>query len=204
MAYTVAPAAPLTESADGGQTPGRRKRRWWRHLPTFDGPPPEIAHAVLERLLALLEAARDDLSDGWLQDGWQAAPAPGGQRILRTGLAAGLSGRPPADAVCLVAALIRAGARQGGDAETGRAIDVVHDALWETRGQPAATPGPSPLPVSSPQVRQAKVRELTRWNDARDRTSSDVMAVLDAAIARVIQDLAALPAPPRVPAGAPA
>lgn len=202
MSYTAAPA-PVTQSHDHGPTPGRRKSPWWRRLLTFDGPPPEIAHAVLERLLALLEAARADLSDGWLQDGWQATPTPGGQRILRTGLAAGLSARQPASAVCLVAALIRAGARQGGDAETGRAIDVVHDALWETRGQSAATPGPGPLPVSSPRVRQAKVQELTRWNDARHRTRSEVIAVLDGAIARVIQDLATLPAPPRVRASAP-
>lgn len=205
MAYTVAPAAPITQGADGGQTPGRRKRPWWRRLLTFDGPPPEIAHAVLERLLALLEAARADLSAGWLQDGWQATPTPDGHEILTTGLAAGLSVRQPASAVCLVAALIRAGARQGGsgDPETGRAIDVVYDALWESRGQPAATPGPNPLTVSPPHVRQARVQALTRWNDAPERTISDVTAVLDGAIARVIQDLAALPAPPRVPAAAP-
>lgn len=201
MAYTVAPAAPFPQSVDGGQTSGRRKRPWWRRLLTPAEVPPEVAHAVLERLLALLEAARGDLSAGWLQDGWQATSTPDGHEILTTGLAAGLSARQPASAVCLVAALIRAGAGQGGDAETGRAIDVVHDALWETRGQ--ATPGPAPLPVSSPQVRQAKVQELTRWNDARDRTGSDVIAVLDGAIARVIQDLAALPAPPRVPVSAP-
>jgi hypothetical protein len=205
MAYSVAPAAPVAQSADWGEAPGRRKSPWWRRLLTFDGPSPEIAHAVLERLLALLEAARGDLEAGWLQDGWHATSAPGGQQILTTGLAAGLSARQPASAVCLVAALIRAGVRQGGDAETGRAIDVVHDALWESRGQSVrATPGPGLFPVSSPQVRQAKVQELTRWNDARDRTGSEVIAVLDGAIARVIQDLAALPAPPRVPAGAPA
>ena len=50
--------------------------------------------------------------------------------------------------------------------------------------------------VSSPQVRQARVQALTRWNDARGRTSGEVLAVVDRAIARVIQDLAAIPAPP--------
>jgi hypothetical protein len=196
MAYPVVPAAPVTQSAECGQAPGRRKSPWWRRLLTSGEPSREIAHAVLERLLALLEAARGDLEAGWVQDGWQATEGTGGQRILATGLAAGLSARQPASAVCLVAALIRAGARQGGDAETGRAIDVVHDALWESRGQSAQpTPGPGPLPVSSPQVRQAKVQELTRWNDAQGRTGDEVTAVLDTAIARVIQDLAALPAP---------
>jgi len=65
-----------------------------------------------------------------------------------------------------------------------------------------ATPGPGVLTVSSPPVRQAKTQALTRWNDERGRTSDEVLAVTDRAIARVIQNLAALPAP-RVPAGAP-
>jgi hypothetical protein len=79
----------------------------------------------------------------------------------------------------------------------------VYDALWESRGQLAAVPGPGVLTVSSPQVRQAKTQALTRWNDAQGRTGGEVLAVLDRAIARVIQNLAALPAPP-VAAGAPA
>ena len=93
------------------------------------------------------------------------------------------------------AALIRAGSGQGGDSEAGRAIDAVYDALWESRGQAAATPRPGLLMVSSPQVRQARTQALTRWNDAQGRTSGEVLAVLDQAIARVIQDLAAIPAP---------
>jgi hypothetical protein len=51
------------------------------------------------------------------------------------------------------------------------------------------------LTVSSPQVRQARTQALTRWNDAQGRTSDEVLAILDRAIARVIQTLAALPAP---------
>ena len=183
--------------------PARRERpRWWRLLVL--GVPRqsllEIQHAVLERLLALLEAARADLSAGWVQDGWWATPAAGGQQILVTGLAAGVSAPHNADAVCLVGALIRAGAAQGGDSEAGRAIDAVYDALWESRGQPAAVTGM--LTVSSPQVRQARTQALTRWNDAQGRTSGEVLPVLDRAIARVIQTLAALPAP-RVAATAP-
>ena len=135
-----------------------------------------------------------------MQDGWWTSPADGGQQILVTGLAAGTSAPATAGAVCLVGALIRAGARQGGDSEAGRAIDVLYDALWESRGQPAAMPGPSVLAVSCPQVRQAKIQALTRWNDAQGRTGKEVLAVLDRAIARVIQNLAAIPAP-GVPAG---
>jgi hypothetical protein len=75
----------------------------------------------------------------------------------------------------------------------------VYDALWESQGQSVTTSGPGLLTVSSLPVRQARVQALTRWNDARGRTSDEVLAVLDRAIARVIQDLAAIPAP-RLPA----
>ena len=198
-------SVPAVTTPEDGTMPARRERpRWWRLLVL--GVPRqsllEIQHAVLERLLALLETARADLSAGWVQDGWWATPAAGGQRILVTGLAAGVSGPHNGDAACLVGALIRAGAAQGEDSEAGRAIDAVYDALWESRGQPANPTRPGLLTVSSPQVRQAKTRALTRWNDAQGRTSDEVLAVLDRATARVIQTLAALPAP-RAAAAAP-
>jgi hypothetical protein len=182
----------------------RREHAWRRRLralATARRSPDEAQRAGLERLLAVLEAARAELSAGWVQDGWWTSPAEGGEQILVTGLAASLSAPPTVGAVCVAGALIRVGAGQGGDSEAGRAIDVVYDALWEPRGQPAATPERSVLTVSSPQVRQAKVQALIRWNDAPGRTSDEVVAIVERAIARVIQNLAALPAP-RAPAGA--
>jgi hypothetical protein len=199
---TVSAAGAVTKGTDGGNMPARRGRPWWRRLrnPAVSRQPlHEIQHAGLERLLALLEAAYADLSAGWVQDGWWTRPANGGRQILATGLAAGPSAPEAVGAVCLVGALIRAGSRQDGDSEVGRAIDAVYDALWESRGQPTR---PGLLTVSSPQVRQAKTQALTRWNDAQGRTSNEVLAVLDRAIARIIQNLVALPAP-RVPASVP-
>ncbi len=197
-------SVPAVTAPQSGIIPARRERPWWRCLRAL-GPPrhslPEIQHAVLERLLALLEAARADLSAGWAQDGWWAIPAAGGQQILVTGLAAGASVPPNAGAACLVGALIRAGAGQGEGAEVGRAIDAVYDALWESRGQPATVTGM--LSVPSPQVRQARTQALTRWNDAQGRTSGEVLLVLDQAIARVIQTLAALPGPREAACGCP-
>jgi hypothetical protein len=187
---------PLTSRKTGGGTPGRRGRPWWRRLPALTAqPPPEVQHACLERLLALLEEARTDVSAGWVQGGWWATRTPDGRPAVLTGLAAGAAARGPVSAACLVGALIRAGSGPGGDSEAGRAIDAVYDALWEPQGQPAATPGPGLLMVSSSPVRQARVQTLTRWNDAAGRTGDEVLAVLDRAIARVIQDLAAIPAP---------
>lgn len=193
----VAVSSPAT-SAETGGGPAHRPRPWWRRLPALVAPPPlEVQHACLEQVRALLEAAHTELSAGWVQGGWWSSD--GGRHTVRNGLAAGASAGGPVSAACLVGALIRAGSGPGGDPETGRAIDAVYDALWESQGQPATTPGPGLLTVSSPPVRQARVQALTRWNDARGRTSGEVLAVLDRAIARVIQDLAALPAP-RLPA----
>lgn len=197
-------SAPAVTTPEGGVIPARRERPWRRRLHALGARRQsllEIQHAVLERVLALLEAARADLSAGWAQDGWWATPAVGGQHILATGLAAGGSAPHNADAVCLVGALIQAGAAQGRDAEVGRAIDAVYDALWESRGQPATAAGL--LSVSAPQVRLARTQALTRWNDAQGRTSDEVLAILDRAIARVIQTLAALPAPCKAACGCP-
>jgi hypothetical protein len=196
-AAAQAAAGTIPALAPDGDPPVRKRRSRWRlRWPQgWRTPPGELEHAVLERVLALLEEARADLSAGWVQDGWWGRPAGDGRQLVVTGLAAGPSVPGAAQAACLVGALIRAGAAQGGDSEAGRAIDAAYDALWESRGQPADTSGRSLLRVSSPQVRQAKVQALTRWNDARGRTASDVIAILDRAIARVIQNLAASPAP---------
>jgi len=155
----------------------------------------EFRRASLEQLLALLEAAREELEAGWVQGGWWSVSPGGGQRTMVSGLVAGACRPESVSAVCLVGALVRAGSGQGPGSEVGRAIDAVYDALWESRGQPAARPGPSAPPVSSPQVRLAHVQALTRWNDAKGRTSDEVVAILDRAISRTILSLAAIPAP---------
>ena len=197
--------ASETTFRPGRTAPEQQARPWWRRLPVRPAQPsPAFQHACLERLLTLLEAARSELSAGWVQGGWLAVTSPGRPPTVLTGPVAGASIRGPVSAVCLVGALIRAGsgaasgaASSGpaGDSESGRAIDAAYDALWESRGQPPARPGPGLLMVSSPQVRRSRVQALTRWNDAPGRTREDVLGVLDQAIARVIQDLAAIPGP---------
>lgn len=199
---TFAIYRPLTVREEGvttpqGGSPPRRRERLRRWCLLAAGPPRQsllgIQHEVLERVLALLEAAWADVSAGWAQDGWWATPAESGQHVLATGLAAGASAPHRADGVCLVGALIRAGAAQGPDSEFGRAVDAVYDALWESREQPDTVTGM--LTLSSPHVRQARARALTSWNDQQGRTSDEILSILDRAIARVMQTLAALPAP---------
>jgi hypothetical protein len=190
-------------ASDGTNRRAERKRPWWRRLRgllSVPQPPDELQHAVLERVLALLEGARAELTSGWVQGGWWTMPAGPGRQTLVRGLAGGPSNPRTVGAVCLVGALIRAGSQQGRDAEVGRAVDAVYEGLWESRGQPTITPGGLNV-VSSPQVRLAKVQWLTRWNDAPGRTTGEVLDVVDRAIAGVIQNLAALPAP-RVPVSA--
>jgi hypothetical protein len=110
----------------------------------------------------------------------------------------GDSGGSPAhvDGSCLVGALARGGP------QVGRAVDAVYDALWASRGQPG-TPRVGGLPpVPSPEVRTARVRTLTQWNDQAGRTQEEVLALVDSAISATIMDLMSAPRPP-APAEAP-
>ena len=64
-----------------------------------------------------------------------------------------------------------------------------------------------PLPARSPEVRLARVRTLTQWNDQSGRTGAEVLAVVDRAISATIMDLmsaprAAQPTPAEAPASA--
>jgi hypothetical protein len=194
------PAVPaaVDTTAPGPHRSPRLRRPWWRlwirSAPRR--PVGEFRRTTLQRLLALLEAARQELAAGWVQGGWWSVSPGGGRRTALSGVAAGAAPPESVRAVCLVGALVRAGSGQGTDSELGRAIGVVHDALWESRGHPAARPGPNPPVVPSPQTRLAQIQTLTRWNDAQGRTSDEVFAILDLAISRTIQSLAASPAPP--------
>jgi hypothetical protein len=54
-----------------------------------------------------------------------------------------------------------------------------------------------------PDVRLARVRTLTQWNDRPVRTHDEVLAVVDRAISATIMDLMAAPRPAQAePAGA--
>jgi len=170
---------------------------WWRRLRRRLMPPPdaELVLAQLDRQLAVLEEARAELEAGWVQGGWWAVSSADGSLRLVTGAAA--AGGTPAhvDGACLVGALVRAG---GPDA--GRAVDAVYDALWASRGQPDL---PGPRPVPSPDVRLARVRTLTRWNDQAHRTQAEVLGLVDQAISATVIDLMTAPRPARAePAGA--
>jgi hypothetical protein len=171
-------------------------------------PPPKAIpdqRHELDQQLAVLEGARAELEAGWVQGSWWAVTAGEGPGHV--------------DGVCLVGALVRAGTGRGAgvsrsagtgrgtstggnsgtgrnsetseNAATGRAVDAVYDALWASRGQPA----PARQLIPSPQVRLARVRMLTQWNDRPGRTKAEVTTVVDHAISATILALMATPSP---------
>jgi hypothetical protein len=192
MARRQAQSAVSRETNEPGE-PGWWRRLWCRLMPPPDA---DLIADQLNRQLSVLEGARAGLEAGWVQGGWWTVSSREGSPRLVNGYAA--AGGTPAhvDGACLVGALVRAG---GPDA--GRAVDAVYDALWASRGQPDL---PGPRPVPSPDVRLARVRTLTHWNDQAERTQADVLALVDQAISATIMDLMSAPGSARTePARAP-
>ena len=178
-------AAPHEHVADA---PGWWQRVWRRLMPPLSA---ELVLDQLNRQLTVLEGARAELEGGWVQGGWWSVTSADGNQRLVTGYAAASGGSPAhVYGSCLVGALARAGP------DVGRAVDAVYDALWASRGQ-ASQPRPGGLPpVPSPEVRLARVRTLTQWNDQAGRTREEVLAMLDQAISATIMDLMSAPRPP--------
>jgi hypothetical protein len=187
MMRPVESVAPREHVADA---PG-----WWHRVRRRLMSPPsaELVMDQLNRQLAVLEGARAELEVGWVQGGWWSVTSADGNQRLVTGYAAAGGGRPDhVDGSCLVGAL----ARSGSPSDAGRAVDAVYDALWASRDQPDATRDGGLPPVPAPEVRLARVRTLTHWNDRAERTQEEVLAVVDRAISATIMDMLSAPRPP--------
>jgi hypothetical protein len=189
-------------AAPAGRGDGARERGWWRRVWQWlmPGPDAELALARLNRRLAVLEGARAELEAGWVQGGWWTVSLGDGTPRRVTGYAAA-GGHPDRVAgVCLVGALVRAGSQLPDAAShVGQAVDAAHDALWVSWGHSGA---PRPCGLPAPEVRRARVRTLTQWNDQPERTAAEVLAVVDRAISATIMDLMSVPRPARAePAG---
>jgi hypothetical protein len=186
-------AAPHEHVADA---PGWWRRVWRRLMPPLSA---ELVLDQLNRQLAVLEGARAELEVGWVQGGWWSVTSADGNQRLVTGYAAAGGGSPDhVDGSCLVGAL----ARVGSPSDVGRAVDAVYDTLWASRDQPGAPRDGGLPPVPAPEVRLARVRTLTQWNDQAGRTQEEVLTVVDRAISATIMDLMSAPRPP-APADAP-
>jgi hypothetical protein len=199
------PTLPHHVAAGDG---GAREASWWRRVwqRLMPAPSAELVLAQLNRQLAVLEGARTELETGWVQGGWWTVGSSDGGPRLVTGYAAAGGNPDHVDGVCLVGAMVRAGSQlPDARSNVGRAVDAVYDALWTSRDQPGG-PLPSGLPpVPPPEVRLARVRTLTQWNDRAERTRAEVLSVVDRAISATIMDLMSAPRPaPAEPVGAPA
>jgi hypothetical protein len=133
--------------------------------------------------LAVLSAARGVVDRGWVQNRWYVIQTPGGRRRpFRPAFSTRLDHTLVVQA-CLVGAVFHAAWQQSSERE--HAYPAI-DALWYTLQEGDATVGSEPLNrVSSPRVRAARIRDLTIWNDRRDRTKDHVLHLLDRTAARV-------------------
>jgi len=144
---------------------------------------------------AVLDGARSLIERGWLQHGWYLTNRPRPRSLLAR--LRQVERTPSMDEVrraCLVAAVAvsaHGGGRSDPVTDAGPALDLVWDALWETRGYTGA---PAADRVPAPDVRAARMRELVRWNDSAERTRDDVLDLLDRAISRGIIGAVGAPA----------
>ncbi|MFI7600492.1 hypothetical protein [Actinoplanes sp. NPDC049681] len=161
----------MTPTIGGTRTrgrPARRRRSLLDRIRVFQRPEPQARpwHGRPDEAYRVLEDARAVLAQGWIQNRWF------------------VSG--PAPAACLVGAVVHA-ARQGGPGDpavkAGPALDYLWDAWQESRGLGGAGIAAWAAPR---ELRMARVRDLTRWNDQRGRTREEVLGLVDLAASRAI------------------
>ena len=132
----------------------------------------------------VLEDARAVIAQGWIQDHWfgrRPASSPLGAQSSRP--SHGLDGVASA---CLVGAVVYAAQQRGsGDqlVKAGPALDYLWDAWQESRGLGGTGVAGRAAPW---ELRMARVRELTRWNDQPGRTREEVLGLVDLAASRAV------------------
>lgn len=133
-----------------------------------------VAHLhELDDLQRLLTDARGVVERGWIQHSWFAYLDEHGRvRKASSAAAMDVQGRPLV-AACLVGAVVSAagGPQVVHSQQVQRALDLVWHALAADEGQPVAW-------CPAPDLRMARVRDLTSWNDGPARTSAEVASLL--------------------------
>jgi hypothetical protein len=130
--------------------------------------------AELTRIEGLLVAAQAIVGEDWVQHAWFRYQDTEGRTRLATAHDLGrMTGRPVVGA-CLVGAEVQAGGGVG--AATSQLVARSLDLTWHTLRDACGVVEWCP----SPPVRQARVRDLTRWNDAPGRDAGQVAALLAA------------------------
>jgi hypothetical protein len=132
--------------------------------------------AELHHIAALLADAAVTVRRGWVQSTWYVVDRQ----------------RGALEGACLVGAIVHAGG--GPAAAHSQLVQRTLDLTWHTLFQGQDRPMPW---CPAPSVRQACVRDLTRWNDQPGRTVAQVLALLDAT--RAAARAESLRLQPRVP-----
>ncbi|KQO64553.1 DUF6197 family protein [Curtobacterium sp. Leaf261] len=129
--------------------------------------------AELGQLQELIGDARTVVDRGWVQHAWFAYMDDRGQvRRASSAAAMDVAGRPLVGA-CLVGSVVYAagGPHAVHSQPVQRALDLVWHALAGQEGAPV-------LWCPAPDVRMARVRDLTGWNDAGARNAAEVSGLL--------------------------
>jgi hypothetical protein len=164
----TAPTAPLG-MAPAGTGPAARVER--RRLARQDRLAARLGE--LHRLGGLLADAVDVVERGWVQHAWFRYRDEVGRTRLATAYDLHLMAGRPVVGACLVGAVVEAGGGvpAAGSQIVSRALDLTWHVLREDPGRRVRW-------CPSPAERAVQVRDLTSWNDARDRRAGDVADLL--------------------------
>ena len=173
---------------DRRQRPGRQGvlRSLLDRIRVLQRPEPGVrpSHGRPDEAYRVLEDARAMIARGWIQDHWFARrPA----RSRRAPQSARPVERPRRRrCACLVGAVVYAVQQRGsGDplVKAGPALDYLWDAWQESRGLGGTGIAGRAAPR---ELRMARVRDLTRWNDQPGRTREEVLGLVDLAASRAV------------------
>lgn len=129
----------------------------------------ELQLVELGQLQELIGDARAVIDRGWVQHAWFAYMDDRGQvRRASSAAAMDVAGKPLVGA-CLVGSVVYAagGPHAVHSQPVQRALDLVWHALAVQEGAPV-------LWCPAPDIRMARVRDLTGWNDAGERNAAEV------------------------------
>jgi hypothetical protein len=129
--------------------------------------------AELHHIRLLLEEAIVVVGSGWVQNAWFAVADDRGDQRRVTAHNLHLASDSPVSAACLVGSIVYAGGgpRAVHSQLVQRTLDLTWHALYQGEHQPVQW-------CPAPAVRAAHVRDLTRWNDAGERTVGQVTDLL--------------------------
>jgi hypothetical protein len=165
--------------------PARRWRSLLDRIRVFRRPEPDARpwRSRPDEAYRVLEDARAVIEQGWIQDRWFVRRPASRRGAQPSGPSDGLG---DVAAACLVGAVVHAARQRGpGDqlVKAGPALDYLWDAWQESRG----LGGTGVAGLAAPrELRLARVRDLTRWNDQPGRTREEVLGLVDLAASRAV------------------